>query len=202
MLDGAEIPLLNFKDAILATEKELAQDIGNNIQNPMRSALYCRTASLADLAAIPTTDSSGYEIVGQFDSAIDVTTSKPLTLQPTQTISDILDNAATFFGTNNFYYYNIFGNNIRHTRSGGAYLQGCSWDYTVRAAAYDADGNSPLPQALETVWIDGVTARAAQVGWVEDATGYYAQMYQQGRAQFMGAATSKEPLSSMNPVSG
>jgi len=200
-LDGAEIPLTGFKDAILATEKELAQDIGNNIQNPARSALYGRTAALADLAAIPIVDSNGFEFVGVFDSAIDASSSRPLTFQPTQMIVDIVDNAPTYFGASNFYYVNIFGNNIRHTR-GSAYLQGCVWDYTTQADLYDDDGDSPLPEALETVWVDGVAARAAQIGWVEDKTGYYAQMYQQGRQMFNAPTNSNIPLSSQNTISG
>lgn len=197
MLDGAEIPIKAFKDAILATEKELAQDIGNNIQNSARSAIYGRTAGLADLAIIPIVDSTGVEFVGVFDSAIDASTSRPLTWMPTQTITDIVNGAPTFFGATNFYYANIFGNNIRHTRS-SAYLQGCVWSYVTQSAAYDADGASPLPQAYETVLIDGVTARAAQIGWVEDKTGYYAQLYQQGRQMFNAPSASNVPLSSQS----
>ena len=202
MLDGAEIPLTAFKDAILATEKELAQDIGNNPQHPARGLLYGRTANLADLASTPTVDNANKEFVGVFDSCADATSNKPCTWMPTQTIADIVDNASTYFGASNFYYYNITGNFIRHTRT-NVFLQGCVWDYTTQSTAYDAvNGTSPLPQALETVLIDGVTARAAQVGWVEDKTGYYAQMYAQGREMFSSAVGSNIPLASQNVVAG
>lgn len=202
MLDGAEIPLTGFKDAILAVEKELAQDIGNNAQHPARSFLYGRSANLADLASTPTVDNASKEFVGIFDSCADATSSKPCTWMPTQVITDLIDNAQTYFGSN-FYYYNINGNFIRHTRT-NVFLQGCVWDYTTQSTAYDnASGTSPLPQALETVWLDGVAARAAQVGWVEDKTGYYAQMYAQGREMFSSATGGNIPLASAaNVVSG
>lgn len=201
MLDGAEIPLTGFKDAILAVEKELAQDIGNNAQHPARSFLYGRSANLADLASTPTVDNASKEFVGIFDSCADATSSKPCTWMPTQVITDLVDNAPTYFGSN-FYYYNITGNFIRHTRT-NVFLQGCVWDYTTQSTAYDnASGTSPLPQALETVWLDGVAARAAQVGWVEDKTGYYAQMYAQGREMFSSAVGNNIPLASQNTVSG
>lgn len=202
MLDGAEIPLTGFKDAILAVEKELAQDIGNNPQHPARGLLYGRSANLADLASTPTVDNASKEFVGIFDSCADATSSIPCTYMPTQTISDIVNGAPTYFGSGNFYYYNITGNFIRHTRT-NVFLQGCVWDYTTQSTAYDnASGTSPLPQALETVWLDGVAARAAQVGWVEDKTGYYAQMYAQGREMFSSAVGNNIPLASQNTVAG
>lgn len=200
-VDGAEIPVTAFKDLILSTEKELAQMIGNNPQHPARSLLYGRTANLTDLATIPDVDNNGDEFVGVFDSCVDASTNRPCTWTPTQTIADIVDGASTFFGATNFYYYNITGNFIRTTRS-TVYLQGCVWDYATQDTAYDADGDSPLPEALEATWVDGVTARAAQVGWVEDKTGYYANLYQQGMQMFNNVVPNNIPLASQNVVAG
>lgn len=201
MLDGAEIPKTAFKDMILATEKELAQDIGNNPQHPARTLLYAQSATLNDLDSTPAVDEDGYEFVGVFDSCSDASDNRPCTYQPTQVIADIVDNANSFFGATNFYYYNITGNYIRTTRS-SVVLQGCSWDYTTQSTAYDADGNSPLPEALETVLADGVAMRAAQVGWVDgDKASYFANLYQQGRQMFM-AGTPNVPLASLEKVAG
>lgn len=202
MLDGAEIPRTAFKDQILACEKELAQMIGNSPQHPARSLLYGRTANLNDLSAIPTVDNASKEFVGVFDSCSDASTNQPCTWMPVQTIADIVD-ATSFFGATNLFYYNTSnGNYIRTTRS-TVFLQGCVWDYTTQSTAYDADGNSPLPTALEAVWLDGVTARAAQIGWVEDKTGYFAQLYQQGQASFMNiGGGSNIPLASQETAAG
>lgn len=200
-LDGAEIPETAFRDQILAIEKELAQNIGNQPNHPARSLLYGRTENLSDLAAIPDVDNAGDEFVGVFDSCVDASTNRPCTWMPTQTIADIVDGASTYFGATNFYYYNIFGNNIRTTRA-SVYLQGCVWDYATQETAYDADGDSPLPEALEATWVDGVAARAAQIGWVEDKTGYYANLYQQGIQMFNNVVPNNIPLASQNVVTG
>lgn len=184
MLDGAEIPKTAFRDQILFIERELVQMIGNNAAHPARSLLYGRSAALSDLDNTPTQDNNGAEFFGMFDSCADAVNDKPLTWVPTQTIVDIMDNGADFFGDTAFYYYNLTGNFIRCTRP-TVFLQGVSWSYDDAATNYDADGNSPLPQGLAPVWLDGVTARAAQIGWVGgDTFAYYNGLYQQGKAAF------------------
>ena len=187
MLDGAEIPLTAFKDLILAVEKELAQIIGNNPADPTRALLYGRTTALANLAATPTVDANGYEFVGVWDSCADGTTNAPLTWTPTQTLADTSD---SFFDDTELYYYNITGNQLRHSRA-TAYLQGCVWDYALQSTAYDADGDSPLPEFLAATLMDGVTARSAQIGWTDAANvvPYYSNLYQQGIAILQNGTT-------------
>lgn len=183
-LDGAEIPASGLKDAILSIERELVQLIGNNAQHPARSLLYGRSVDLSDLDSTPTQDQTGAEFFGIFDSCADADNFKPCTWQPTQTISDIVDGGSTFFSDTDFYYYNITGNYIRTTRS-SVFLQGVAWSYDLQEAAYDADQDSPLPQGLTPVWLDGIAARAAQVGWIAgDLFGYYNNLYQVGRQNF------------------
>lgn len=198
MLDGAEIPPTAFQDAILYIAKEIAQTIADNPSHPDRSFLYARTSALADNSSTPTVDNNGAEIIGQWDSCADSSTSVPLTWQPTQTISDCLN---SFFDDTDIFYYNITGNYIRCTRP-SVYLQGCSWDNTAQIALYIANGNCPLPQSTLSVLCDGVTERAAQVGWTDGAASapYYSQLYRQGLAQI--AMGSSVPLSSTNMVSG
>lgn len=203
MLDGGEIPKTAFKDAILYTERELVQLIGNLSNHPARSFLYGASADLSDLDSTPTTDVSGAPFFGVFDSCSDSVSNRPLTWVPTQTITDILDNGSDFFKAD-YYLYNVTGNFIRCTRP-TVTLQGVSWDYTLQAAAYDADDDSPLPEGLQATWCDGVTARALQVGWVDGAGvfGNYAQMYEQGKQSFnMIGGTPNVPLSSQNVVAG
>lgn len=194
MLDGAEIPRSAFKDQILSVERELATMIGNNPQHPARTQLYGRSANLVNLASTPAVDNVGTEFVGVFDSCADSETSEPLTWVPPQTIEDYKN---SFFNDLSLFNYNINGNQIQHTRD-LAYLQGVVWSYSNQSDSYDLDdGVSPLPQGLMATWIDGVTARAAQVGWVDGAgvAGYYAGLYQQGMAVFNGSAPSHLPLS-------
>lgn len=203
MLDGSEIPAAAFKDAILSIERELVQMIGNNAQHPARSLLYGQSEDLADLDQTPTEDDAGAEFFGVFDSCSDAESNRPCTWVPTQTITDIVDNGDDFFGDTNFYYYSIVGNFIRTTRP-TVVLQGVSWSYSTQSTAYDADGDSPLPEGLEATWLDGVTARAAQVGWVAgDLFAYYNNLYQTGRQTFNAiGGILNIPLASQNVVSG
>ncbi len=200
MLDGAEIPELAFKDQILMTEKELAHIIGSDPSHPYRSFIYGRSDDLANLAGTPIVDINGAEFVGVFDSVADSDTNVPLTLQPTQTLADV---ANSFFNDTALYYYNVTGNQLRHTRE-MAYFQGCVWDYTAQAALYDSNGDSPLPEMLANTWVAGVCASSMQVGWTDQAgaVGNYAQVYQQGIQMLRMGAGSGLPLSAQNnPIS-
>lgn len=205
MLDGAEIPKTAFKDQILGIERELVQYVGNNPQHPARSQLYGRSATLTDLSSTPTQDRNGASFFGVFDSCADAVNDKPLTWVPTQTITDIIDNGSTFFSDTPFYYYNINGNFVRCTRP-SIFLQGVSWDYDTQSTAYDNDGDSPLPEGLYSVWIDGVTARAAQVGWVDAAQvmPMYDKEYQDGLVRFnlVGEGQNIPLTARTNPIAG
>lgn len=201
-LDGAEIPKASFKANLLAVERELAHIIGSDAQHPYRSMIYGKSSNLANLADTPTTDSNGYEFIGVFDSVTDATDFTPLTLQPTQTLAD---ESNAFFDDVELYNFNITGNKIRHTRA-AVYLEGCVWSYSIQSAAYDADGNSPLPQMLVNTWIAGYMATTPQIGWV-DGSGTqvnYNSLYQQGIAilKARGEGMPNLPLASQNAVAG
>jgi len=159
------------------------------------------SAALANLASTPTLDASSNPFIGLFDSCIDGSTGQPLTAMPTETLFDYED---TFFDNVALYNYAIVGNTIQHTRS-TAKLVGCVWNRTTQDAAYDADGNSPLPPILANTWIAGVMANLGQVGWTDGAgvMPMYSNLYQQGiQVLRMGAGGVNLPLSSQNPISG
>lgn len=180
-------------------EKEIAQVIGNNPQHPARTLLYGRTANLANLAGTPSTDINGVEFIGVFDSAADSVTNAPLTWMPTQTLADYEN---SYFDTVELFNYNLTGNQFRHTRN-EAYLQGCVWNYAAQSAEYDADGESPLPQACANMLVNGVIANSAQVGWSDNVglAGLGGQLYQQGY-QMLLTGLPNTPLASMEKVTG
>lgn len=194
-LDGAEIPISGLKDLILMIEKEIAQVIGNNPSHPARSLLYGRTVNLANLDQTPSVDNTGAEFVGVFDSCADAVTNAPLTVQPTETLADEADD---FFSDTELFNYNITGQQIRHTRA-EAYLQGCVWDYTIQSDAYDADGDSPLPQVCANMLVNGVVANSVQVGWSDNtgAAQMAMQMHQQ-ELQLLATGMPNLPLASQN----
>lgn len=197
-LDGAEIPIGAFKDLMLMICKECAQVIGQNASHPARTFLYGRSVDLANLASTPSVDNANSEFIGVFDSVADSSTSAPLTLQPTQTLADV---ANTFFSDTELFYFNITGNQIRHTRP-LAYLQGCVWNQTTQEGLYDADGLCPLPEVCANMVVNGMLANSIQVGW-SDNTGAAQEgfrLYQQGLELL--ATGSGVPLASQNAASG
>lgn len=200
-LDGAELPISSIKAQVLNIESEIAHIIASDVSHPYRSYLTGTSAALANLASTPTLDASSNPFIGLFDSCIDGSTGQPLTAMPTETLFDYED---TFFDNVALYNYAIVGNTIQHTRS-TAKLVGCVWNRTTQDAAFDADGNSPLPPILANTWIAGVMANLGQVGWTDGAgvMPMYSNLYQQGiQVLRMGAGGVNLPLSSQNPISG
>ena len=201
-LDGAEVPISSIKEQILNVESEIAHIIASDVSHPYRTYIFGLSSALANLASTPTLDANSDPFIGMFDSCVDGTTGQPLTVQPTETLFDYED---AFFNNVALYNYCIVGNTIQHTRT-TAKLQGCVWNRTTQDAAYDADGNSPLPPILSNTWISGVMANLGQVGWTDGAgvTGMYSNLYQQGiQILRMGAGGGINlPLASQNVVAG
>lgn len=200
-LDGAEIPLSSIKNQILNIESEIAHIIASDTSHPYRTYIYGRSATLANLDNTPTVDNGSNPFIGVFDSCSDETTDRPLTLMPTETLTDY---GNAFFDDTELWNYAIVGNTIQHTRPNGAYLQGCVWNRTTQATAYDATGNSPLPPTLSNTWIAGVLANIVQVGWTDgaQAAGTYRGLYQQGIEILRMGSGANIPLASRNVVTG
>lgn len=199
-VDGAEIPVTSIKNLMLMICKECAQVIGQNAVHPARTFLYGRSVDLANLASTPSVDNSGSEFVGVFDSVADSATNAPLTLQPTQTLADV---ANTFFSDTELFYFNITGNQVRHTRP-LAYLQGCVWNQTTQEALYDSDGACPLPEVCANMVVNGMIASSIQVGWSDNtnAAQEASRLYQQG-LQLLATGMPNTPLSAqMNAATG
>lgn len=203
-LDGAEIPRASFKANLLAVERELAHIIGSDQQHPYRSMLYGRSADIANFGSSPTVDNNGVEFIGVFDAVRDASSLKVMTIQPSQTLDDISD---SFFDDVELTNYSLVGNYIQLPNTVDAiFFEGCVWSYSTQSSAYDADGNSPLPQMLVNTWIAGYMATTPQIGWV-DASGTqvnYNALYQQGIAilKSRGEGMPNLPLASQNAVAG
>jgi len=201
-LDGAEVPATSIKNQVISIEMELCHIIGSDASHPYRTFLYAKSADLANLDSTPAFDENGAPFIGVFDSCADSATDRPLTLMPTETLTDYEND---FFSDTALWNYCIVGNTIQHTRP-LAYLQGCSRATDDADADYDSDGESPLPQMLADVWISGVLANLGQVGWTDQASAVamYGELYQQGIQMLrMGSSGMNLPLAAQaNPVSG
>lgn len=199
-LNGAEVPATSYKTQILNIERELVHIIASDASHPYRTFLYAQSADLANLDSTPAYDSNGNPFFGVFDSCIDSDNSKPLTLQPTETLQDY---SQSFFDDVDLYNYSIVGNTLQISRP-QAFLTGCSWNYDNQAAAYDIDGNSPLPEMLANTWIAGVLSILPQVGWTDGAgtAPYYQGVYQEGIQLLRMSSQVNIPLASRNVAVG
>ncbi len=177
-LDGAEVPATSIKNQIISIELELCHIIGSDASHPYRTFLYTRSDDLTNLDSTPANDINDNPFIGVFDSCSDSATNRPLTLMPTETLTDYEN---SFFSDVSLWNYCIVGNTIQHTRP-LAYLQGCSRSTSDAEDQYDIAGSSPLPQMLANTWVAGVMANLSQVGWTDQAgvAGTYSGLYQQG----------------------
>jgi len=201
-LDGAEIPITAFRDAILSIAKEIAQVIATSSAHPYRSMLYGRSANIANLGSSPTVDQNGVEFIGVFDAVRNASNLHLMTYQPSQIIDDISD---AFFADAEIYNYNTAGNYVQFPPpTTNIFFEGCIWSESAQTALYEADGDCPLPEACEAMLCDGVMERSAQVGWTDAAQvmPYYSNLYRQGLAELASMGQTRMPLSSANPVSG
>ncbi len=203
-LDGAEIPISAVKNTILNIEAELAHIIGSDVFHPYRSYIYGRSEDLATLAGTPFVDNTDKPFVGQFDSAADSATNRPLTQMPVQSLEDYAD---PFFDNVELWNYDVRGNTIIHTRP-LAYLQGCIWDRATQSVAFDDDaGESPLPEILANTLIAGTMGNTIQTGWTDgvSAASAYQNIYQQGLQILREGASGQVNLplaSQMNQAAG
>ena len=168
-VDGMEIPLSALKQSVLASEKRIADIVGRTKNPILRRALYAVSANIASGDQLPYQPTGAVgEFVGNFAAVIDAADNRPLTEKTKQEVLRRIDNVGDFYKLP-AYHYCIEDTRIFHTRE-NVKVEGCAWDYAAQSAAYDAAGNSPLPEHLEIFWIADVLAHLAQENWfVNDA---------------------------------
>lgn len=164
---GMEVPLTGLKYAILASEKRIAALCGRSKNPILRRPLYGRSANIAHLGQIPTTDNNSKQWVGNFSSVLDATTNEPLTEKPKQTV--LRDVRMYSSGTLKIRPMHFCEEDTRmlHTRA-NIYLEGCVWDYATQLAAYDLAA-SPLA----TLTFDEADVSVANNTITEAAHPYY-----------------------------
>lgn len=177
-MDGVEVPYSALKNDILAVEQELAEMVGNSNNAIYRNALAIVSANVAGNvvagADIPTANASSIPFIGSFDSINDAVTGKPLTEMPLQWVLRRIENKNSFFKVPAFKYA-FSGTKIYHTVA-NAVFRGCGWDYATQFAQFDALGTSPLPPALETLWICKVLGGLAQESWFVEESVFYSRL--------------------------
>lgn len=171
-LDGVDVPFAALKQDVLAVEKEIAEMIGKDTSSIYRAYLQGTTAFLGSGGAVPVNNgTANNNFVGVWDGVYDGTDNLPLTEMPIQVIKRRNRNSNGFFKSA-VYFYKIDGSRIYHTRT-TVYLRGCLYNAATQSTAFDAFGNSVLPDALENLWIAKVLSGLAQENWFVENASYY-----------------------------
>jgi hypothetical protein len=179
-LDGADVPLSAFVDAAVASEAKIAHIIANDKLHPYRIDLYGRSDTLAPGDEVPSFTDEAVPFIGVFSQISDATTSMALTEAPIQQVRRFMRGNYTTAIHN----YSIQGTRVYHTRD-NVIFEGCAWSRDLAAARFaeDADDDSPLPAAVEQLWVADVLAHLAQEGWFTAESSHYQGLAATGFAQ-------------------
>lgn len=177
-IDSVIFPYTSIKDALLSAEEEIVACIAGQTDHPYRAFFHNVSGNLANGAVLPTVDGSGQTnpVVGVPGTARDTTDSIVCTAQPLSVIKNIRRNSGSFL-ISDYYYYNITGNRINHTRT-NVILDLCVYNRATQETALTASlanttGNSVLPDALEFMLMCGSVSRLVR----DDEFGSQASIY-------------------------
>jgi hypothetical protein len=197
LLEGMEIPYTALKEMILGAEKRIVELISRSPNKNYRRQFYGRTADV-----VPFVDLGALEFIGDFGNPLDSINNKPLTEKTKQEVARLTRPTRNVFRLEKFHFC-IEDSRIYHTRA-GVYFEGCSWSYQAQATAFDAAGNSRLPQALETFLIAEVLTNAAQEEWFAAEAEYYSRFAEKCENQLLSgivpSARFSDSTVTENPV--
>lgn len=194
-LDGVDVPYQALKQDILAQEAIIASMIGNSTNPIFRAALAGQSSVLVSSpVSIPAAGVSA-PFVGALDGFYDQGDNTPLTEGDKREIDRFTKNPGSFWVVPK-YQYHVEGRTLYHTRT-SVVAKGCVWDRTVQAAAYDADGSSPLPQEMESLWVARVLANLPQEDWFVAEAGLYSQLAMKYEQELFEGKVAKMTIPSM-----
>jgi hypothetical protein len=187
-----DFPLKAIQDAVINSVGKLVRAYAFQSSHPFRNFNLSQTSGIAKGAVIPSTNSAGKPIVGVYGAIRDASDGKALTEQPVQLINDIADNTDSFL-VGAHYYYKIVGERLFHTRT-SAVIDVCTFDRATEEAAVAANGNAPIPDALEdAAWCGAVGLLVRDEEFLNQAamhTNYFMQVMAeitQGASHFQPA---------------
>lgn len=203
VVGGVEVPLTGLKYGILASEKRIAGLCARSKNPVLRRPLYGKSANIAHLGLIPTTDSATKQWVGELGSVIDSSTNEPLTEKPKQTVlREVRMYSASQLKRRPMHFAWSGDGRVLHTRT-NVCVEGSIWDYATQLAAYPA-GSSPLAQECEVLWIADVLWNAAQEGWFIQESQVYGNIVRSEERRILSGylpeATLPDTTASPEPV--
>jgi hypothetical protein len=148
-------PFTAYIDSLVQAQGKLAEAIAKSSDRVHRAYLLSETSALSSGDNLPSVDSAGAPIIGNFGGARDGSSGVALTRMPVATIRNRL------LATNIFlapaYQFALTPSQILHTRT-TAILDCCVWDADDQTAIYVANGDFTLADSLAEAVICGACA--------------------------------------------
>lgn len=153
MFQSSIFPFNAIRDAILNAEQKLAETIAFSADRTLRAYLKSQTSALASGADLPSANTAGDPIIGNFGACLDGTdTTKILTRMPVAVVRNRLLSSAVFLAP--VYYYALAGNRLLHTRS-TAILECCVYNAETQTTDFNRNDDILLPDSLAEAYING-----------------------------------------------
>lgn len=146
-----------IKDLCVAIVGEIIEAYAGVSNHPFRVFNLSSTATIAHLGQIPSTNSAGKPIVGVYGAIKDSSSGRILTKQSSQLIQTLVDDTDNFI-KGDYYYFDIIDRILYHTRT-NAVVEVCTFSASDELTSLNANGNVPLPDAILSMAVDGMSAR-------------------------------------------
>lgn len=150
-------PFTDVKYALINAEQKLAHAIANTSGHPWRASLAGVTVGIANEGVIPSTSSTGLQVIGARGSVYDATDGTVCTKKPLAVIRRRVRNASSFPTSSNIYHYHIDDRRIYHTRT-GVVIDVCIYERSTQLTNINSNGNMLLPDVLGEALICGAVA--------------------------------------------
>jgi hypothetical protein len=151
-----------LKDTILASEKKIVELIANDKNGLYRVAFMQQSNNIASGGTAFNQSVSGIEFIGIVDGIYDSLDGRPLTEKSLEEVQR--RNRLTSSFKMPAYHYAKVGEIIYHTRP-NVIQRACAWNYAAQEFSYRNNLNSPMPQALESMWVADVMCNLPQETW-------------------------------------
>lgn len=191
-IDDVVYPLAFLQDLAINAHGRIALAIASCVNregignHPWRGFFRDKTSNLSHGANLPTTGSTGKNIIGAFGEAYDASdTDQLLTRASVQRISKYKNNSGIY--TNNPWLWTISGGQVWHTTT-NITIDVCVYERSDQVSAV-ASGNITVPDVLADLIVAGAVAAATVNGKNLDQAGTFAGYYQAGLAMIAAGST-------------
>ncbi len=186
-------------DAVRLAEERMAQVIAETGNETLRTPLLSVTDTLMNGDSMPSDDTNGVNIIGQYGSVLDA--GDPTIACTAASIQEIRRYWRTqTYWKLSFYLFNMDGNGIFHTRPDGVVVQVCVYDGAAQQTAITNNSAILLADSLEEGYVNGALAELMRDDeFVQQASiyrGYFSETLQAIR----GGYTSVQSVATPGPV--